>query len=161
MVHASLQAYLRACIGSGGGRWWNFKRLRSELCKKQGKHNFENYRLLFLDDLGVDWNNGPVSLDELEQLNLTRNDLIHEVTMLSVSVKRDVGRQRPGGSARSAFSEGTEIGNMRYTVEFEMRSDLQDRVSESVRKALVSTFGSVDKFRPPPAAAELKRYAPN
>ena len=35
---------------------------------------------------------------------------------------------------------------MRYTVEFEMRSDLDDTVSESVRKALVSTFGTVDKF---------------
>ncbi len=35
---------------------------------------------------------------------------------------------------------------MRYTVQFEMRSDLHETGSESVRKALVSTFGSADKF---------------
>ena len=35
---------------------------------------------------------------------------------------------------------------MRYTVEFEMRSEVHETVSECVRKALVSTFGSVDKF---------------
>jgi len=35
---------------------------------------------------------------------------------------------------------------MRYSVEFEMRSDLHHTVSESVRKILVSTFGSIDKF---------------
>ena len=35
---------------------------------------------------------------------------------------------------------------MRYTVEFEMQSDFHATISESVRKALVSTFGSVEKF---------------
>src|SRR5690242_569649 len=72
MVHASLHSYLRECIGPHGGRWWNSERLRSALAQKKAKHNFERYRLLFLD-LGVDWNDGPVSLGELEQLNLTRD----------------------------------------------------------------------------------------
>lgn len=39
-----------------------------------------------------------------------------------------------------------EFKNMKYIVEFEMRSDAHDAVSELVRKALVSAFGSVDKF---------------
>jgi hypothetical protein len=35
---------------------------------------------------------------------------------------------------------------VKYTVEFEMRSDLVD-ISESVRKALTTTFGNIDKLR--------------
>jgi len=42
--------------------------------------------LLFLEDLGVDWQEGPVSIADLEQLNLTRDDLIH---MGTLSVERD------------------------------------------------------------------------
>jgi hypothetical protein len=89
MVQASLHSYLRECIGPNGGRWWNSEKLRTELCRKKSKHSFGRYRLLFLEDLGVDWSDGPVALDELEQLNLTRDDLIHEVKMLSMSVERD------------------------------------------------------------------------
>jgi len=71
MVQASLKAYLEECIGPSGAYWWDPKHLRGELPKKQGGSWFGRYRLLFLEDLGVDWSTGPVSLDELEQLNLT------------------------------------------------------------------------------------------
>ena len=89
MVQASLKAYLERCIGPHGGLWWNSERLRAELPKKRGGSWFGRYRLLFLDDLGVDWNSGPVSLAELEQLNLTRDDLNHNVDMLSMSIERN------------------------------------------------------------------------
>jgi len=48
MVQASLQAYLRACIGPLGSYWWNVEELQLELGKKQGKSWFQRYRLLFL-----------------------------------------------------------------------------------------------------------------
>lgn len=36
---------------------------------------------------------------------------------------------------------------MRYAVEFEMQSDLPESVSEAIHKALVSAFGSIEKFK--------------
>jgi hypothetical protein len=91
MVQASLNAYLRECIGPIGSIWWKPETLHGELSKKKKKDRswFECYRLLFLEDLEIDWNKGPVPLTELEQLNLTRNDLIHNLDMLSMSVMRD------------------------------------------------------------------------
>ena len=89
MVQASLQAYLKECIGPGGSLWWNSKQLHDELLKKPGGSWFGRYRLLFLENLGIDWNMGPVSVAELEQLNLTRNDLLHKVDMISTSIERD------------------------------------------------------------------------
>jgi hypothetical protein len=38
--------------------------------------------------LGIDWDKGPIALSELEQLNLTRDDLVHNMDMLSMSVTR-------------------------------------------------------------------------
>ena len=88
-VQGSLQAYLKAYVGPSGAVWWNDKHLERELRDKPRKASwFEKYRLLFLDDLGIDWTSGPVSLDELEQLNLTRNDLNHNVDVMSLSVSR-------------------------------------------------------------------------
>jgi hypothetical protein len=36
---------------------------------------------------------------------------------------------------------------MRYTVEFELDSDLGNSIGESLHKALQSAFGSIDKLR--------------
>jgi len=88
MAQASLQAYLKGCIGPTGSIWWRPKILLSLLAKKQGKSWFGRYRLLFLEDLGIDWTKGPVSLSELEQLNLTRDDVIHNMDVLTVNVER-------------------------------------------------------------------------
>lgn len=61
---------LQTCVGQKKGNW------------------FQRYRLLFLDDLGVEWERGPASLADLEQLNLTRDDLIHNIDMMSFTVER-------------------------------------------------------------------------
>jgi len=87
MVQATLQAYLRDCIGPLGSLWWNSSELRRRIGRKQGNW-FQRYRMLFLEDLGVDWQHGPVPLVDLEQLNLTRDDLIHNIDMMSFNVKR-------------------------------------------------------------------------
>lgn len=89
MVHASLKAYLQGCIGATGPIWWRPKTLLGLLAKKQGKSWFVRYQRLFLEDLGIDFSKGPVPLSALEQLNLTRDDVIHNVDVLSVSVGRN------------------------------------------------------------------------
>ena len=93
MVEASLQAYLRDSISPIGAIRWNSSALRRRLgqisMKKKKASWFDKYRLLFFGELRIDWNKGPVSLKDLEQLNLTRNSLVHEISMLSFNVKRD------------------------------------------------------------------------
>jgi hypothetical protein len=58
------------------------------LAKKKAKSWLHRYRLLFVEDLGIDWSKGPVSFSELEQLNLTRDDVVHNVDVLSMNVGR-------------------------------------------------------------------------
>jgi hypothetical protein len=90
MVQASLAAYLQECIGPRGSYWWDPEQLSAELGKKKQKERswFQCYQLLFLEDLGIDWNKGPISVTELEQLNLTRNDIVHNMDVFSTSVAR-------------------------------------------------------------------------
>jgi len=40
---------------------------------------------------------------------------------------------------------------MRYSVEFEVQSDHGETVSETIHKALVSAFGSIDEFKVVPS----------
>lgn len=89
MVQASLQAYLREMIGPRGSLWWKAQALLDRFNKKPGRNWFERYRRLFIDDLRIDWNNGPIPLSKLEQLNLTRDDLTHGMDIFSVNVKRN------------------------------------------------------------------------
>jgi hypothetical protein len=111
MVQASLVAYLKSCISPAGSYWWDSTKLVASLGAKKGKNWFERYRLLFLDDLGVDWERGPVRLTDLEQLNLTRDDLIHPIDIMSFSVERDEkhARRFPTGLlARSEYRAGQD-----------------------------------------------------
>lgn len=45
------------------------------------------------------------------------------------------------------MADATERGNMRYTVEFEVESDLGDSIIGMLYKALAAIFRSVDKLR--------------
>jgi hypothetical protein len=94
MVQASLQAYLKACIGPHGSFWWKPQLLLSLLAKRRSKDWFHRYQILFLEDLGIDWNKSPIPISDLEQLNLTRNDLMHNVDMLSMNVARSEDHSR-------------------------------------------------------------------
>ena len=89
MVQSALNIYLRDSISPIGWHWCDASVLSGLLGNKKGKSKFERYRRLFLEDLDIDWAKGPVSLPDLEQLNLTRDDLIHNVDMMSLSVQRD------------------------------------------------------------------------
>jgi len=89
MIQASLQTYLQDSISPYGSYWWKPATLMALLGKKKGDSKFQRYRLLFRDHLGVDWEKGPVAIADLEQLNLTRNDLIHPIDLASLRVQRD------------------------------------------------------------------------
>jgi hypothetical protein len=88
MVQAALKAYLKEFTSARGAIWWKPKVLLDRLINKKAGNWFGRYRLLFLDDLGIDWNNAPVPVSELEQVNLTRDDLIHNMDIFTVHVER-------------------------------------------------------------------------
>ena len=89
MVQASLQTYLQESISPYGSYWWKPAALMALVGRKKADSKFQRYRVLYRDHLGVDWERGPVSIADLEQLNLTRNNLIHPIDNTSFSVKRD------------------------------------------------------------------------
>ena len=87
MIHTSLQTYLRDHAAEllryrGGGD------LSAKLRATGGGSWFERYRLLFLNEFGIDWSQGPTKLTEIEQINLTRDDLIHNVDVTTTTVYR-------------------------------------------------------------------------
>ena len=115
MVQSSLNTYLRDLIGPSGCLHWNPEALAQLRGTKKGKSWFERYRLLFLEDLGIDWAKGPVALTDLEQLNLTRDDLIHNVDMMSFSVARDEkhAARFPSGLFTDELWRGLNIERLR------------------------------------------------
>ncbi len=86
MVYASLKAYLDRFINSIARNFRNGSQLQQLLAGKKAKSWFERYRLLFVEDLGIDWHKGPVKLSELEHLNLARDDVTHNVDVTSMYV---------------------------------------------------------------------------
>src|SRR6266700_3015413 len=115
MVQSTLNTYLRDSISPIGCYWWDASALSKQLGEKKGKSWFERYRYLFLEDMRIDWAKGPVSLTDLEQLNLTRDDLIHNVDMMSFSVKRDEkhAKRFPGGLFTDELWRGLDIERVR------------------------------------------------
>ncbi len=85
MVYASLKAYLEEYVAEMARHFRKaFSDLPERLASKKAKSWFERYRLLFLDDMGIDWHKGPVKLDDLEHLNLARDDVTHNVDVMSI-----------------------------------------------------------------------------
>lgn len=115
-VQASLHAYLTECIGRLGSLWWDWQNLQNALAHKKGMSWFDRYRLLFLEELRIDWSTSPVALADLEQLNLTRNDLIHNVDMVSFSIER--GEDHAQRFPRALFTDGlwASVGTERIRV---------------------------------------------
>src|SRR5208337_2606681 len=90
MVHASLKAFLEEYVAEMARDYRSsLHDLSTRLGAKKGKSGFERYRLLFLEDLYIDWAKGPVKLAELEQINLTRDDLIHNVDVTTNAVYKN------------------------------------------------------------------------
>jgi len=87
MVYASFKAYLGEFITAMSNDYrGGFEDLRRRLAAKKANSWFERYRQLFLEDLGIDWHKGPVKLSEMEHLNLARDDVTHNVDVMSTYV---------------------------------------------------------------------------
>jgi hypothetical protein len=86
MVYASCKAFLEEYVEEMARNYRGLGVLSQILSNKKAKSWFERYRLLFLEDLGIDWEKGPVKLTDLEHMNLTRDDLTHNVDFLSMYV---------------------------------------------------------------------------
>ena len=74
LVQAALREYLN----------WFLKLSRVELTAK-GAHWLERYKNQFLETFGIDWNQGPVSFAELEEIVLARNDVEHSGTAFGMT----------------------------------------------------------------------------
>jgi hypothetical protein len=87
MVQASLKAFLEEYVENMERDYGRaLGDLRAKLSAKKAKSWFERYRLLFGEELDIDWHKGPVPMTDLEQINLTRDDLIHNVDMATTYV---------------------------------------------------------------------------
>jgi hypothetical protein len=86
-IQGSLKAYLEERINDIGRTFGTAtsEELKRRLAAKRGNW-FEKYRLLFLEDLNIDWQNSPVPIPDVEHLNLTRDDIIHNVDLTTTNV---------------------------------------------------------------------------
>ncbi len=88
IIHASLQVFLKELVTERLHMKGDSGDISTKLKATGGKNWFDSYRLLFLKELGVDWNTGPTKLTDIEQINLTRDDLIHNIDVATTTVYR-------------------------------------------------------------------------
>ncbi len=86
MVYASFKAYLAEYVSEMARDYRGLGDLKEKLMARKNMNWFERYRLSFLEDMGIDWHKGPVKLSELEHLNLARDDVTHNVDVMSMYV---------------------------------------------------------------------------
>ena len=86
-VQGSLKAYLEERVNDIGRVFGiaTSENLKRRLAAKSGNW-FQKYRLLFLEDLKIDWQRSPVPITDLEHLNLTRDDITHNVDLTTTYV---------------------------------------------------------------------------
>jgi len=114
MTHATLQAFLREYVAEIARAYGhNPKEVRARLEAIKAKNWFERYRLFFLQELGIDWQTSPVKLTDLEQINLTRDDLVHNVEVTTTYVYRDKkhAERFPESLFTDELWEGLAIGS--------------------------------------------------
>jgi hypothetical protein len=112
MTQACLQLYLKTYVDpENSSWWWGHGLLQDRVANKKGKSSFERYRRLFLEDLGIDWEESPVRLSDLEQLNLTRDDLNHNIDPLKFEVERTASHRHrfPAGLFTSEMLLNLEL----------------------------------------------------
>jgi hypothetical protein len=86
MVQAALKAFLEEYVNDMANCYRPFSAAKEELAKTKAANWFERYRLFFLNYFHIDWNQGPVTISDLEHMNLTRDDLIHNVNVTTHTV---------------------------------------------------------------------------
>jgi len=86
MVQASLKAFLEEYVNDMASYHRPLSAAKAELAKTKATNWFERYRLFFLNYFRIDWLRGPVNIEDLEHMNLTRDDLTHNVSVTSHAV---------------------------------------------------------------------------
>jgi hypothetical protein len=82
MVQQALKSYLEEYLAQLQSDYYRkHPKFGDLVSQKRAPGWFERYRLFFLEDLKVDWHQSGVNLDDLEHLNLTRNDFTHNVDL--------------------------------------------------------------------------------
>jgi hypothetical protein len=86
MVQASLKAFLEEYVNDMASYYQPLSAAKAELANTKARSWFERYRLLFLNYFRIDWELGPVNIKDLEQINLTRDDLTHNINVTTHTV---------------------------------------------------------------------------
>lgn len=86
MVQASLKAFLEEYVNDMANYHRPLSAAKAELAKTKAASWFERYRLFFLNYFHIDWQRGPVNIEDLEHMNLTRDDLTHNVKVTTHAV---------------------------------------------------------------------------
>ena len=87
MIHGSLKAFLEEYVDEMAREYRNaFTDAKQRLANTKGKGWFDRYRLFFLAEFNIDWKHCPVKIADLEQINLTRDDLIHNISVTTTVV---------------------------------------------------------------------------
>lgn len=86
MVQASLKAFLEEYVNDMARYYRPLSAAKEELAKTKAANWFERYRLFFLNYFRIDWERGPVNIQDLEHMNLTRDDLTHNVSVTTNAV---------------------------------------------------------------------------
>lgn len=148
MTFASLQAFLREHVSQmAGAHGHDAKEVRARCDAVKARNWFERYRKFYLEEFGIDWNKGPVKLDDLEQINLTRDDLVHNVEVTSPYVYRT--EKHAARFPKSLFTdelwEGLAIGSKIKVGRDELTRALQ--IVESFCAWLEENRGSYRRFK--------------
>ncbi|WP_186136918.1 hypothetical protein [Burkholderia gladioli] len=103
LLASSLQAYLQTRVILDYGK----------LTDEENRHAFKKregwirgYNIIFTEAFGIPFEEGPVSLDALEDIVLTRNSIQHEIELTSIRPRH---ADRKSGAARSVFLDAGEV----------------------------------------------------
>lgn len=101
LVASSLQAYLQTRV------ILHCEKLTEEERKRVFRKGWiRGYNIIFTEAFGIPLEKGPVSLDDLEDIVLTRNSIQHQVELTSMRPRH---ADRKPGAARSIFLDSHEV----------------------------------------------------
>ena len=126
LVQASLREYLDGFV-------FRFKPPAD--VKPKGDNWFERRRNLFKEAYGIEWEKGPVALADLDEINVTRNDIHHRDVPFGLFGLTVVQREKH----RTRFPLGLFVHDIDRQLEQEMSGASMGRIyvtGENLREAI-------------------------
>ncbi len=89
LVQSALRKYVESFVNA----------YKIPLLQKGKQDWFERFKKYFLEAYGIDWDAGPVPVSELEEVNLARNDSVHQEDPLGMARRqsKEHARRFPAG----------------------------------------------------------------